>query len=173
MSELWLHQVEAWREFYLLVGTAGAALVGLMFVVVSLNPQVIATKPGGVRAFYTPIIFNFTTALVISGLMMAPGLTPVLLAIILSGIGVVGLIYQISTRVHTRWRESALPWVDLVWYVGLPLLSHAVILAAAIGIWRQGIFGLYAAAAAVLLLLITGIRNAWDLVLWIAERPRP
>ena len=37
MDELWLEHIEAWREFYLLVGTAGAALVGLMFVVVSLG----------------------------------------------------------------------------------------------------------------------------------------
>jgi hypothetical protein len=32
MDEAWTHQLETWREFYLLVGTAGVTLTGLLFV---------------------------------------------------------------------------------------------------------------------------------------------
>src|SRR5258706_14359463 len=34
-------QLEAWHDFYLVVGTGAAALTGLLFVIVSLGPHVI------------------------------------------------------------------------------------------------------------------------------------
>jgi hypothetical protein len=33
--------------------------------------------------------------------------------------------------------------------------------------------GLYGIAFTLILLVVTGIRNAWDLVLWVAQQPRP
>jgi hypothetical protein len=42
--EPWLKQLEAWHDFYVVVGGAAAGLTGLMFVVVSLGPKVIATR---------------------------------------------------------------------------------------------------------------------------------
>ena len=52
LHEAWTHQLEIWHEFYLLVGTAGVALTGLLFVIVSLGPRVIADRQAtGVRAF--------------------------------------------------------------------------------------------------------------------------
>jgi hypothetical protein len=51
----WLQQIHAWHEFYLLVGTSVAALTGLMFVVVSIGPEIIAGRASdAVRAFVTP-----------------------------------------------------------------------------------------------------------------------
>src|SRR5882672_11368660 len=35
-------QLEAWHDFYLVVGTGAAALTGLLFVIVSLGPHVVA-----------------------------------------------------------------------------------------------------------------------------------
>jgi len=32
MHEAWTHQLETWHEFYLLIGTAGVTLTGLLFV---------------------------------------------------------------------------------------------------------------------------------------------
>ena len=34
--------VAAWHDFYLLAGTAAATLIGLIFVALSLNPEVMA-----------------------------------------------------------------------------------------------------------------------------------
>jgi hypothetical protein len=44
LIESWTEQLHAWGEFYVIVGTAAAALTGLMFVVVSLGPQIIAAE---------------------------------------------------------------------------------------------------------------------------------
>jgi hypothetical protein len=75
MHEAWTHELETWHEFYLLVGTAGVTLTGLLFVVVSLGPRVVADHQAtGVRAFISPNAVYFTTALVVSALLMVPSL---------------------------------------------------------------------------------------------------
>jgi hypothetical protein len=172
MSEHWLKQAESWHEFYLLVGSAGAALLGLMFVVVSLGPSVVSQRQQSVRAFCTPIIVDFTSALVVSALMMVPGFAPPLLGVALASSGFAGLIYQFSTGAHGQWRQNKLPAIDWIWFVGLQYFGYGVVLAAAIAIWQEKFLGLYAVASAALLFVIIGIRNSWDLVLWFAERAR-
>jgi hypothetical protein len=42
--------------------------------------------------------------------------------------------------------------------------------AASIGMWMRSAFGPYALATATLLLMIVGLRNAWDLVIWFAQK---
>ncbi len=37
MHDTWTHELETWHEFFLLIGTAGVTLTGLLFVVVSLG----------------------------------------------------------------------------------------------------------------------------------------
>src|SRR5437763_14476961 len=78
--------LQAWHEFYFLLGTSAAALTGLMAVVVSINPDTIADRPAaGVRAFITPTMVFFTTAFAVSALLLVPHLSvrslPVLLAL--------------------------------------------------------------------------------------------
>jgi hypothetical protein len=42
LQKAWIHQLEAWHEFFVLAGIAGVTLTGLLFVVVSLGPRVVA-----------------------------------------------------------------------------------------------------------------------------------
>lgn len=173
MNHDWLHLLETWREFYLLIGTAGATLLALMFVVVTLGPQAVAQQTAtGVRAFFTPIVVVFTTTTVVSALMMTPGLTPVVLGAMLAIVGLAGVCYLLTTGAHTQWRLNNMLRIDWIWFVGMPILSYALLLVAAVGVWREATLGLYGVEAAVLLLLVMGIRNAWDVVLWIANQPR-
>jgi hypothetical protein len=79
---------------------------------------------------------------------------------------------MIVIGVHGKWMNSDLDRLDWVWYVGLPTLSYLLILGAALVIWMQCRLGLHIAAGAAVLLLIIGIRNAWDLVLWMAQQSR-
>jgi hypothetical protein len=169
-TETWQSDVEAWHEFYLLVGTGGANLIGLMFVVVSLRPHLIATqRPTAVPAFFTPIVVDFAAVLLIAGLMMAPGLPPIAIAVALGMLGVAGLAYQILNGSHRQWRENKLEVEDWIWFVALPIASYSLLVAAALAIATHTPLALYVVGAATLLLIVIGIRNAWDLVLWLAE----
>jgi hypothetical protein len=61
--------LQSWHEFYFMVGTSAAALIGLMFVVVSINPENIAQRrAAGLRGFVTPTTVFFTTAFLVSAL---------------------------------------------------------------------------------------------------------
>jgi hypothetical protein len=167
----WLQQIHAWHEFYLLVGTSVAALTGLMFVVVSIGPEVIIGRPmGGVRAFVTPTVVYFTTVLVVSAVMMMPHVGPVVLGVMLLLGGLAGLAYIVWIGTYKQWRESELQWDDLAWYVALPVLAYVLMLAAGIGMWLRSAFGAFTLGAATILLMVVGIRNAWDLVLWFAQK---
>jgi hypothetical protein len=167
-------QLEAWHDFYLVVGTGAAALTGLLFVIVSLGPHVVAGHTQtGMRAFVSPIATHFTTVLVASSVMLVPELSMPLHGTLLAAGGFGGLIYTAWTRVHGRWRESKLPFLDWIWFVGLPAACYALLLASGVAIAMSLAIGLYAVAGAMLLLVVVGIRNAWDVVLWVAQQPRP
>jgi hypothetical protein len=54
----------------------------------------------------------------------------------------------------------------------LPVLGYVVLVAAAIELWVHARFGLETVAIAMILFLAIGIRNAWDLVIFMAQQPR-
>ena len=63
-----------WEDFYLIVGSAAAALTGLQFVVITLvsEAQSRSTSTGALGAFATPTIVHFCAALFVSVVMCAP-----------------------------------------------------------------------------------------------------
>ncbi len=63
--------------------------------------------------------------------------------------------------------------LDWIWFVGLPAVCYTLILASGVLIAMSRAIGLYAIAATMLLLVVVGIRNAWDVVLWVAQQARP
>jgi hypothetical protein len=166
-------QLEHWHDFYLVVGTGAAALTGLLFVIVTLGPHVVASHTRNARAFVSPIATHFTTVLIGSSLMLVPELPMPALGSLLGIGGLGGLIYTVWTGVHQRWRESELPFLDWVWFVALPVVCYALILASGVAIGMNLVIGLYGIAATMLLMIVVGIRNAWDVVLWVAQKARP
>jgi hypothetical protein len=167
MNETWPQQLHAWHDFYVIVGTSAAGLTGLMFVVASLSTQaIVARRADGVRAFVTPTVLFFATVLVVAAIMTIPLISATILVIVLA-LGSVGAVsYLFVIRGHKVWRQSKLDGRDWLWYVGLPILSYVLILAAAVCIWLRTTVGLEILGGTTILLIVIGIRNAWDLVLW-------
>jgi len=84
MQESWAHQLETWHEFYLLLGTAGLTLTGLLFVVISLGPRIAADRhASSVRAFVSPNAVFFTSTLAVSSLFLVPGVSPTMVGVLL------------------------------------------------------------------------------------------
>ena len=171
MHEAWIHQLETWNEFYILVGTAGLTLTGLLFVVISLGPRVAADRHAtNVRVFVSPNAVFFTTALVVSSLFLVPGLSGTVIGILLCCGAGASLVYLAYTRAHQRRRLHKLPVLDWIWFVGRPLLSYLLLLFAGVGFLVDESFAMYGVAVGLIFLIITGIRNAWDLVLWTSQQ---
>lgn len=61
---------------------------------------------------------------------------------------------------------------DWIWNVVLPTLAYAGLLVVGILIWHHPVAALHAVAALSLLLLFIGIRNAWDIAVWMTTHGR-
>jgi hypothetical protein len=71
-----------------------------------------------------------------------------------------------------RWRENGLSVLDWIWYIGLPYLAYAIALVAGVGILREDDQALLLIAGTMIFMLVIGIRNAWDLAVWIPLQER-
>lgn len=74
-----MSEMAAWDSFYVIVGSAAGALIGLQFVVLTLIAE---RPPLRVAAFSTPTIVHFGVVLLMSALLRAPWHTITLPAIL-------------------------------------------------------------------------------------------
>ena len=165
----------AWENFYVIVGSSGAALTGLQFVVIVLGAEVGVL--GGVpttRAFATPTVVHFCVVLLISAIMSAPWVRLSSAGIAIGACGVAGFAYAVTVTRQLRRQTSYAPVLeDWIWHGALPVAAYIALVAAAAVIRSQTGPSLFTIGAAALLLLFIGIHNAWDAVTYIAlQRPR-
>jgi len=165
--------LKQWHDFYLLTGTAGATLLALQFVAVSLGAGFLSDeRRTASRTFMSPVVLHFSSVFFLSALALFPwhhgdvfaaliGITALLGAIISSWITI-----QVVRTDMTNYIE------DYLAYGLLPSLGYLALLAAAVSIYLEKDFGLDALAGALLLLVIVSIRNAWDLTLTFVRRRR-
>jgi hypothetical protein len=165
ISEL-LHE---WHDFYVLLGTASATLVGLMFVAASIGSTVFnEDHAAALQAFITPTVVHFTSALFASLVIMIPEHTWHSLGALLSVGGLAGAIYSggVLLQLIIR-RRFSVDLTDRMFYALIPLAGHLLALTAAALMFLQARSGAVVMAAAMMVLLLAGLRNAWDMMLWI------
>lgn len=166
---------EGWGEFYILIGAADAALIGLLFVVTTLSASMHIggeTLSRGAAFYMTPTLFQFVTVLVVSALATVPHVTSHWVAAVLVFWAVAGAIY--SAAMGVAMRTNPLPssgqWADVFGYGILPAAMYLGLVAAAWLSWREAANAPYAIAIGLVVLMVIGIRNAWDLVMFIVPR---
>jgi hypothetical protein len=157
---------EEWESFYVIVGTAAAALIGLQFVVLTLiadRPQM-ATREGG-AAFASPTVVHFSAVLLLSAVLRVPW-EEFAHAIVLWGlIGFAGVIYQVVVSRRMRRQSTYRPdFEDWLFHAGLPFVAYAILLGAAFIAPSHEHEALLAVAASVLALLFLSIHNVWDMI---------
>jgi hypothetical protein len=155
-----------WESFYVIVGSSGAALVGIQFVVMTL----IASRrqrptAESVNAFGTPTVVHLVAALLVSALMSAPwrSLFPASIALLTCGIG--GIVYASVVIRRARRQTYYKPvWQDWLWYALLPCGVYVALALGAALLRTTTQLAFFVIAAAALGLLLIGIHNAWDTV---------
>ncbi len=159
-----------WHDFYMLLGTASAALVALLFVAVSIGASFLTPERSvATRTFMNPVVFHFSTLLLISLIALVPSHTGLPLAVCIALVAIAGCGYTTVVLVGLA-RASISDTADRFGYGFCPLAAYLGILAAA-GLAVMGDdFGADIVAAAALLLLAVNIRNAWDLMLAFARQ---
>jgi hypothetical protein len=172
---------EGWGNYYFLLGSVAAALIGVMALVATLTSGSDRSRAQqGQRLFLTPTVFHLATVLALSAIALAPHLAPIVQALILGGfalygVGFAAVIVVQALRINPNMSSH---WSDFWCYGAAPLGAHAaVVLAIGWSVLARQPPGVLLALALLALLLIA-IRNAWDLVTWLAPmrnavRPPP
>src|SRR4051812_6021314 len=160
-----------WDTFYVIVGSAAAALTGLQFVVIAIvaDSRSRSTTTETLDAFGTPNIVHFSAVLLVSAILSAPWPSLRSVDFALAVCAGAGLVYGVIVVRRARRQSSYEPVLeDWIWHAGLPLVAYGVLTIAAAGLTFDVRDALFAVAAASLLLLFIGIHNAWDTVTYIA-----
>jgi hypothetical protein len=161
-----MSELARWDSFYVIVGSAAGALIGLQFVVLTL----VAERPTdgvatGIPTFGSPTIVHFGSVLFLSAIVHVPWQTIRVVAALWGIFGGCGVVYVVIIARRLRRQASYRPeFEDWLCHVALPMLAYAMLAMTSIAArshLREALFGMGAAA---LLLLFVGIHNAWDSV---------
>jgi hypothetical protein len=163
--------VAGWHEFYIMVGTAGATLVGLLFVSLSLNANEIAREENAsLRVLAAQTFTSFLSVVTLAVLFLIPDQVPLGLGLPLLGISGWGLYETIGRYVKTsRQRPRAWGRNSLARRFAVPMVCYLTLTTISVSVLLGGTGGLYWLVPAMILLLAAASRNAWDLLLRLRE----
>ena len=170
-----------WDSFYVIVGSSAGALIGLQFVVMTL---VAANPPKGVSegsaAFSTPTVVHFSVVLLLSALVRIPWQTTQSAAIAWGILGLCGLVYTAAVVRRMHVQSVYKPVLeDWIFHAMLPLASYVALVVSAFTAEEHPHGALLGVGSGALLLLFTGIHNAWDAVAYhitvnlVGDKPKP
>ncbi len=162
-----------WSNFYVMVGGSAGALTGLMFVVITLvnRYEENSRSEDGIATFSTPTVLHFCAALLVAAILTAPWHSLLPPSVALAAGAFYGVVYIIRISLRTRRLINYVPDLeDWMWYSGVPLLAYGAIVVGAVGLRVVPAHALFAIAAGAVLLIFLGIRNAWDVVTFLAVR---
>ena len=167
-----LPQIHAWHDYYLLAGTAAATLLGLLFIALTLNADLIlsGTRPHIKRvaeqAFQNYIAALFTSAIFLLPLPLLRVYPVMLLAE--NGIMILWSVYRLVRTVRVRDESFG---TARLWRRLLPsFISYAMMIDGAFRLLRgYNLDAMMLMAIATLLLVITATGTSWELLVRVAE----
>jgi hypothetical protein len=165
--------VEAWDSFYVIVGSSAAALTGLQFVVITLAMERRTAKAPAIAAFGSPTVVHFCAAFLVSVVFSAPWTSitsPSIVAGVMGllGVGYVGIVIRRAKR-QSSYRPVFEDWL---WHAILPLVAYLTFAVAGLFLQGRSLGSEFAIGGAAVVLLLTGIHNAWDAVIYNIELVR-
>jgi hypothetical protein len=164
-----------WHEFYALLGTASATLVGLLFVAATVVSGVFTTtRSAPRRMFLSASVIHFSTILVVCLIVLAPEHGWVSPGAMVAVCGIFGLGYY-----GLAWRDAIrdglakqIDLEDRTWYAVLPAIGYLFETLSGAAMAARCYQSCVALALSVGFLLVVGIHNAWDITIWTVMRPR-
>jgi hypothetical protein len=175
MQEAVVSPLPIWQNFYVIIGSAAAALTGLMFVVVTLIAGTRLPRTSEpIAAFSTPTVVHFCAALLVAAILSAPWQALWQAGLLLGLFGLGEVTYVVIVIRRTRRQTDYQPVLeDWLWHTIFPFVSYTALVVSAIVLPSNPVPTLFVIGAATVLLLFIGIHNAWDTVTYIAvERPQ-
>ncbi len=142
----------AWQNFYIMIGTANAAITGLLFVALSMHLKQILSHP-----IYKPraivVLVILTTQIVISAVVLAPQ-PRVLMGVEILGINVFFLALNLRYRAPARITAGS----------ALTIAFRVIYLLASVSLITGVGGGFYILGGILTLTVVRSIANCWSLL---------
>jgi hypothetical protein len=169
MQEAAVLPLATWQNFYVITGSAAAALTGLMFVVITLITRIRMRRSSEtLGAFGTPNVVHFGAALLVAAILSAPWQALWLAGLLLGLCGLGGVTYAAIVVRRARRQTGYQPVLeDWLWHAVFPLVSYTALVVAALLLLGNPVLALFVIGAVTVLLLFIGIHNAWDAVTYV------
>ncbi len=165
-----------WHEFYSLLGTASATLVGLLFVAATVGSGVFSfNRRAPLRVFLSASVVHFSGILAVCLIVLAPVQNWTQFGLLILGCAIFGLVYcGLVWRDTVRDRQliAAIDLEDRIWYIFVPVVGYVLEAATGVTLLLRPDLGCTALPLAVGVLIVAGIHNAWDITIWMITRPR-
>jgi hypothetical protein len=158
-------ELAGWESFYVMLGSAAGALIGLQFVVITLIAQKPELRAAGetAAAFLSPSILQFGVTLFVSAVFLAPWDAERIPAGLVCVAGICGIAYTGITALRMSRQKFYLPHLgDWTFHIVLPLVAYAVLVGSFFSASASISKALFGIGGVAVLLLFIGIRNAWD-----------
>lgn len=172
--------MEAWHDFFVIAGGASAALLGLLFVALSVNKDSIAARPL-LRSLARQTFLSFGVVLIVSLLCVAPER-----ALSLRGLGAcltLGALLTCgssATAIYSTLQEDRRGGREpsgkrqngqreYLFRVGIYNAGLLCVFIAGVGLWRGNVDSARWLLPAIVLLGGLALNNAWGLVLRVDE----
>ena len=165
--------VSRWADFYHLIGDASAALMGLLFVSLSLNVKMVTGKgKADLRLLAVQTFISFLSTLMFALIFMIPDQGPLGLGLPMLGIDLIVLtvtvIRILEMHAHqVRYRNN----IGFVFRFASPLLCFVTVLIIAGTVLTGRTGGLVWMVPVLIVLFWIASINAWDLLLRLSKRP--
>jgi hypothetical protein len=165
----------AWHDLFMLFGAASATLIGLLFVAASVGSNFYTeAKHNALRSFLSPSVVHFACVLAACLIAVCPLRSWMLFGLLIGGDGLFGFVYAVLVlrRMVHHGYTATIDLEDRVWYAALPAIAYVILTMAGATLFSQAEAGCDMLAAALGLLLLVGIRNAWDMTVFtVIRRP--
>jgi hypothetical protein len=121
-----------------------------------------------IRAFGSPTVVHFGAVLFIAATVTAPWHSMANVGWNIAALGGAGALYTLNALRHALRQSGYTPdFGDWCWYAALPFISYLALLMAGLSLRWHSEALLFLIAGIALVLLYTGIHNAWDTVTYI------
>jgi hypothetical protein len=164
-----------WHEFYALLGTASATMVGLLFVAATVGSGVFSgDRRGALRVFLSASVVNFSLILATCLIVLAPVRDWPWFGGLIVACGMSGLAHC-CLGWRDAVRDGLIAKIDLedrTWYIAMPIIGYLSVAASGVTLALRLDLGCATLAVSMGLVLAVGIHNAWDITVWSMIRRR-
>jgi hypothetical protein len=156
--------LSGWSNFFAMTGSAGATLVGLLFVAVTLGTGLPTARTLDIaRASMTPALYSFSGVLLQSMFALVPWQSDWHSGVVFVVMGIGGVIYRIrAIRLRNTLHLRAISGpIDRIFHNVVPLVASVSLACGGAGLIAGAAFGPFALAGSSMLLLVSGIYRTW------------